>query len=412
MVAAIPQPALAQAVGPAGSPPGAYRLRAAAMGAGAGATEPLAYAGMVPGPLLRVKRGAELRVRLANGLVAPTAIHWHGIRGPNAMDGVTELTQPGIAPDAGFDYRFAPPDAGTFWYHADAVTDVMRGLYGALIVDEAERIDVDRDHVLILAREQPQAGRTGLVLVNGQRALDLPVIANERLRLRLINAAPEAIAVRIGQHSATVAAIDGQPGEPFEARDARVTLGPGNRVDLIVDARLAPGATSPIIVETTAGVATPARLLYAPGPPARARPRDDTLRLPPNPLPDRIAFRDAMRVEMTMTNDGARKRGRAPAEQGAGRFGKPAFSVKRGRTVMLAFANPSTTAFAVHIHGHAFRLLDALDDGWKPFWLDSIVVTPQQTTRIAFVADNPGRWLIERRALGTTEGAPVWFAVI
>jgi FtsP/CotA-like multicopper oxidase with cupredoxin domain len=113
-----------------------------------------------------------------------------------------------------------------------------------------------------------------------------------------------------------------------------------------------------------------------------------------------------------MTDDGERNRGRVPADQAAGRFGKPAFSVQRGRTVMLALANPTAAAFAVHVHGHAFRLLDALDDGWKPFWLDSVVVTPQRTTRIAFVADNPGRWLIERRALGTAEGMPVWFAVI
>jgi hypothetical protein len=28
----------------------------------------------------------------------------------------------------------------------------------------------------------------------------------------------------------------------------------------------------------------------------------------------------------------------------------------------------------VHVHGHAFRLLDRLDDGWKPFWLATVLV--------------------------------------
>jgi FtsP/CotA-like multicopper oxidase with cupredoxin domain len=323
------------------------------------------------------------------------------------MDGVQDLTQPATASGASFDYRFAPPDAGTFWYHAGASKGLARGLFGALIVDESDRIDVDRDEVLIVSHGKATPQDADVVLVNGQRALDVPVATNERLRLRLINAALDAIAVRIDKHSAVVAAIDGRAAEPFEARDARVMLGPGNRADLIVDARLAPGAVSAIVVETTAGAATPARLVYAPGPPMRARPRTDPIRLPPNPLPDRIAFRDALRVDVTMA-DGREQR----AGPGAGgRLRKPAFSVKRGRTVMLALVNPTAAAFAVHVHGHAFRLLDALDDGWKPFWLDSIVVTPQRTTRIAFVADNPGRWLIERRALGSAEDAPTWFAV-
>ncbi|MGB6752908.1 MAG: multicopper oxidase domain-containing protein [Xanthobacteraceae bacterium] len=49
----------------------------------------------------------------------------------------------------------------------------------------------------------------------------------------------------------------------------------------------------------------------------------------------------------------------------------------------------------IHLHGHSFRLLDALDDGWKPFWLDTMPVAPGGKARIALVADNPGKWLIE-----------------
>jgi FtsP/CotA-like multicopper oxidase with cupredoxin domain len=76
------------------------------------------YEGAVPGPLLRVKRGGELRLRLINELPDPTAIHWHGVRVPNFMDGAPGLTQTAVPPGARFDYRFRPPDAGTFWYHA------------------------------------------------------------------------------------------------------------------------------------------------------------------------------------------------------------------------------------------------------------------------------------------------------
>src|SRR5947199_26458 len=73
------------------------------------------YDSAAPGPVLTVRRGEELKVRLINDLPVETAIHWHGVRVPNAMDG-TALTQKPVAPGASFDYRFTPPDAGTFWY--------------------------------------------------------------------------------------------------------------------------------------------------------------------------------------------------------------------------------------------------------------------------------------------------------
>src|SRR5688572_11329721 len=75
------------------------------------------FDGAVPGPLLRVRRGEELKVRLVNDAGAPVAIHWHGVRVPNAMDG-SALVQKPVPPGGSFDYRFAPSDAGTFWYRA------------------------------------------------------------------------------------------------------------------------------------------------------------------------------------------------------------------------------------------------------------------------------------------------------
>src|ERR1700730_7902293 len=107
------------------------------------------YSGVVPGPTLRIKRGEELRVRLFNELPAETAIHWHGVRLPNAFDG-TALTQQPVRPGASFDYRFRPPDAGTFWYRATPRTPQNRGLQGPFIVYETEPPDVERDVALIL----------------------------------------------------------------------------------------------------------------------------------------------------------------------------------------------------------------------------------------------------------------------
>ena len=101
------------------------------------------YDGIVPGPALQVRRGEEVRVRLVNELPEPTAMHWHGVRLVNAMDGAPALTQAPIAPGESFDYRFIAPDAGTYWYHPPRTA--RRGLYGVLLVTETQSVDVDRD---------------------------------------------------------------------------------------------------------------------------------------------------------------------------------------------------------------------------------------------------------------------------
>ena len=96
----------------------------------------------------------------------------------------------------------------------------------------------------------------------------------------------------------------------------------------------------------------------------------------------------------------------------SGHHGPPLFSVKRGRTVMLAFVNRTAFPHGMHVHGHHFRLLDNLDDGWKPFWLDTVLVAPQATARIAFVADNPGKWMIHCHMLEHHDtGMGAWFEV-
>ena len=103
------------------------------------------YNRRVPGPEIRIRRGDRLRVTVNNSLDQETTVHWHGIRLPNAMDGVPHLTQPPIPPGGTFVYEFEPPDAGTYWYHphVNSSEQVGRGLYGALIVEEAEAEDPD-----------------------------------------------------------------------------------------------------------------------------------------------------------------------------------------------------------------------------------------------------------------------------
>lgn len=209
-------------------------------------------------------------------------------------------------------------------------------------------------------------------------------------------------------------------------------LGPGNRIDVFIDATLGPGVAAPIILETDTGEIPIARLVYDQQPAAREQgPAAFPKPLPPNPLPERMDFARALKLELTLDAAATRESVREPggrsaatrdprarvwapaAEALSGRFSAPLFPVKRGRTVMLAMINPTPTAQSVHLHGHSFRLLDALDDGWKPFWLDTLTVAPRQTVRIAFVADAPGKWLIHAQALvrPQADGMAAWFEV-
>jgi FtsP/CotA-like multicopper oxidase with cupredoxin domain len=390
--------------------PGQANLR----GADAGATDIWGYDGAIPGPLLRVKRGAEVTVRLVNDLPEPTCVHWHGVHVPNAMDGVPGLTQAPVAPGASFDYRFIPPDAGTFLYRPprDFPGQLGRGLAGALVVEEAAPVDVDRDVALVLSDWRladdgtidPDVGqvRAPHLTANGAREFDIAVAANERLRLRLVNATvARALVVRTDRHQPVVMAIDGEPAEPFTTRRSRVALAPGNRVDLFIDAVLAPGERAAIGVEAGGSEVTVARLVYA-ATPGRPAPRPDPVPLPDNPLPRQMDLARALKFDVRLQS----------AADPPGGNEKPLLSIKRGRAIVLGLLNRSNTAMAVHLHGHHFRLLDRLDDGWKPFWLDTVMVPAGESDHIAFVADNPGKWRLDAQPLAATGGtSPGWFEV-
>ena len=95
-----------------------------------GETAAWCYNGIVPGPEIRVRQSERLRITVENGLAEETTVHWHGLRVPNAMDGVPHLNQPPIVPGGSFIYEFDAVDAGTFWYHPHqrSFEQVGRGL--------------------------------------------------------------------------------------------------------------------------------------------------------------------------------------------------------------------------------------------------------------------------------------------
>ena len=100
----------------------------------------LAYNGQIPGPVIKVQKGATITVNLKNSIDVDTTLHSHGLRLDNAFDGVPDITQDPIKPGETFSYTLTFPDEGVYWYHPHIREDYTQelGLYGNFIVDGDE----------------------------------------------------------------------------------------------------------------------------------------------------------------------------------------------------------------------------------------------------------------------------------
>jgi FtsP/CotA-like multicopper oxidase with cupredoxin domain len=376
-------------------------------------------------PSPRFKRGDTLDVTLANELPVPTILNWYGIAGVPAAEAL--IARAPQAPGARESLAIPLRHAGTLLCDlrllGDGLARPLRGL--PLIVTENEPVAVDRDEVFLLEdwrlRPDGSAIAPGLdpkdtvpvYTINGLATLDITARANERLRLRFINGFQRnVIAIKIEKYDVRIMALDGQPSEPFLARDGTLVLSPGTRVDAFVDAAMA-GSTSSILLHDGKAPRPIARLIVSNEPSVRNAPLPAAAPLPSNGLPAHLDLKNALRVDLALgprTLSGPQADWVAPAT--FANTAAPAFRAKTGRTVVMAVTNRADIPGVFHLHGQHFRLLDRLDDGWKPFWLDTLVIEAGQTQRIAFAADNAGRWLME--SVATDWAAPRlirWYSV-
>jgi len=399
-----------------------------------------AFNDKVPGSEIRVRQGQPVVVKVSNQLQQPTAVHWHGIRLQNAMDGVAGLTQDPIEPGANFEYRFTPPDAGTYWYHShvNAYEQIGRGLYGPLIVEERNPPRADRELTLMIddwrllddasisddfgmMHDRSHAGRIGNVpTVNGRFRDLIPVQSGERIRLRIINSAnARNFALNFGDLPVQRIAIDGQGVTP-ETTNEPIIVGASGRVDLMVDFTGEPGSKSPVIDEFYRQHYQLTEFVYLDDTPIRDTPPDWPVRLEPAEIPEPDM---ANAVERNVVIAGGAMGGlrkaklngewqdlREIARQGyvwaindtvANKVDMPPLvDVKRGTTVKFALENKTAFPHPMHLHGHHMQLLSI--DGnavSEKTWVDSPLLLPRQRMELAFVADNPGKWLFHCHAL-------------
>jgi FtsP/CotA-like multicopper oxidase with cupredoxin domain len=365
---------------------------------------------------IRASRGELLDLTLGNDLPAPLAFYCRGIDGAPAAEPL--LARPPLAAGTKGSFQLPLRHAGTFLCDPRLLNDGQPRPLRAkpLIVLESERIAVDRDEVLLIEEWRLRPDGTALApgidpkdsmpvyTLNGRTSFELSARPNERLRLRFINASQRTVlAAKLEGHEVRVMALDGEPAEPFPARNGALVLAPGGRADAFVDAV----ATASILLHDGKEARPVGRLAVSSEAPLRPAPLPAAPPLPSNGLPAQLDLKNAQRFELAL---GTPADWTGPANFAAS--APPAFRAKAGRSVVLALANRGPIAAVVHLHGHHFRLLDRLDDGWKPFWLDTLAIEPGQTQRIAFLAEHAGRFLIEQVA--TDWAAPRlvrWYSV-
>jgi FtsP/CotA-like multicopper oxidase with cupredoxin domain len=366
------------------------------------------------GPDRPPKRGETVEIGIANELPVPLSLHCRGIDGAAAEP---LLARAPLAAGANETFPLSFRHAGTFLWDPGLLGDgQVRPFRGKpLIVPETENVAVDRDEVLLIEEWRlrpdgtaiaPGVGPTGttpLYTLNSKTSFELSAFGNQRLRLRFINASQRSVlAIKLEDHDLRVVAVDGEPAEPFSARNGALVLAPGGRADAFVDT----AKTASILLHDGKD-AHPIGKLAVSGFLDRRDPFRPAPQLPSNGLPTQLDLKNAQRFELALGSPGDWTK---PVDFTASVA--PAFRAKAGRTAVLALTNRAAIATVFHLHGHHFRLLDRLDDGWKPFWLDTLAIEPGQIQRIAFLAEYAGRYLIE--SVATDWAAPRlvrWYSV-
>jgi FtsP/CotA-like multicopper oxidase with cupredoxin domain len=356
-----------------------------------------AYNGQVPGPTLRLRRGDRLVVDFTNELDTGTTIHWHGVRAPYAMDGVTWMRAP-IAPRESYRYEFVVDRAGTYWYHPHMDTEhqVDLGLYGVIVVEEPSEPAIE-DLVVVLdsiGESEASADHHASPVHVEWTANDLvdPIARGAGpLRLRVVNVSNAGYADLAWPDMRQIASDQGLL--PALDTSEHELLVPGDRADFEAigsfDVLARPyvpaggsGTTPPVRVfgvelDGAAGASWP----FVPG----------TVSADP-PYADIVYVLQGDGSEWFINGE---------------RF--PDVTVEElafGSEAIIEVRNASSSEHPFHVHGHHFEVLSV--DGAPPpvpTFEDTFNVPIHSRVRVRMRADNPGDWMTHCHILQHAEHA-------
>lgn len=369
----------------------------------------------LPGPELRANVGDTLVVRLTNHLQEPTMIHWHGLRIPAAMDGTGAVQTP-VAPGEVFEYRFALPDAGTFWYHSHANETVQleRGMYGALIVEDPADPVFDGEKVLliddmklnseneftkpgwfvprIVERHDGREGDT--LLISGKENAVIDIAAGQTERWRFINASSARyFMLYLGGKAFKIIGTDGGLLEhPRTVTSVLIT--PGERIDIAAG----PFEEGEIIAMES--------LRYNRSTFLKAK-RQQFATVKVGKQKTSVAFvPETFRTIAPLANQDAAITRKVRLSVGPSLTDGMDFlvngdvhvndnPVKVGELQIWEVSNTSLMDHPFHLHGFFFQVVE--ENGKAPeyrAWKDTINLKPRSKMKIAWMPDNrPGTWM-------------------
>jgi len=376
------------------------------------------YNGTLPGPMIRVQVGDTLRVHFTNRLPEPTTIHWHGLEVPADMDGAG-VDKGVVAKGASVDYEFVVPHAGTYWYHphVNSSAQVWRGLYGALLVEDADEPDLGAETVLVLSDisydeageiTSPEThgslgdffGREGeTLLVNGRALPKLRARRGDALRLRVINAAiSRYFLLQVEGHLLTRVGGDGGLLAEPDTR-SELLLVPGERADIILVPHAEVGAklvmrAAPYARFTCGEIcAEEASLLEIAIVAGRGRPAILPAMLRKVP---KLDLRDSSIRSIELTQ------GKVEGDPVLGLNGQGypddplELHAVVGETQRWNLVNTTDYDHPFHLHGFRFQIVTL--DGVAPEiaeWKDTLNLPAQSRAQIAIhFDDRPGMWML------------------
>jgi FtsP/CotA-like multicopper oxidase with cupredoxin domain len=212
----------------------------------------------VPGPVMELRAGDDVRLRLRNELSEPTNLHYHGLHVP--PEGKADNIFLRIPAGEVFDYAFRlPPNhpAGLFWVHPHlhglVAKQVSLGLAAPVIIrgelDSIPEVAAAREHLLILqdfelgsdgrpadpGMSAMMLGREGsLIAVSGKRSPQYAIEQDGMLRLRLLNASVSRFyRLKIEEHPMHIIATDGGALATTQTVED-LLMAPGERRDVLI----------------------------------------------------------------------------------------------------------------------------------------------------------------------------------
>ncbi|MBT2679601.1 multicopper oxidase domain-containing protein [Bacillus sp. ISL-35] len=223
-------------------------------------TDTYGYNGNYLGPVIRVRKGDEVSIKVKNNLNEETTVHWHGLEVDGENDGGPHSR---IRPGETWNPKFTVTQpASTLWFHPHLLhktgEQVYKGLAGLFYVDDdfSDNLNLPNEYgvndipLVIQDKKLDANGRFeyrlgmhdvmmglqgGTILVNGavNPYLEVP---RGKMRFRLLNGSNARIYELLfsnNQNFYQVASDGGLLEQPVEM--TKLVLSPGERAEIIVD---------------------------------------------------------------------------------------------------------------------------------------------------------------------------------